>query len=158
MILIVLVYCAASVAAFEDNWGTPVHKLRPMEQTIDQVTAGCKFDLQPMSSVLKDATMIFYASTEDWANFEGIDLVPENKHLYQVPLWNNLATKKEMSILAADCEVDNDDGSTWSIQRVGPFKSTGNYDWWQFAWGDALRFKNKLKRKIISLPELLSLR
>jgi len=145
MLLTVLFYYTASVAALEDNWGTPVHKLRLSGQSIDQVTSSCKFDFQPMSSVLKDATMMFYASTEDWANYEGIDLVPENKHLYQIPLWNNLVTKKGMDVLAADCEVDNDDGSTWSIQRVGPFKSTGNYDWWQFAWADVLRFKQKLK-------------
>lgn len=136
MILTVLFYYAGSVAAFDDNWGMPQYKLEPMEQTIDQVTAGCKFDFQPMSSVLQDATMAFYASTEDWANFEGVDLVPENNHMFPNPRFKNLALKKERSILAADCEVDNEDGSSWSIQRIGPFKSTGNYDWWQFAWAD----------------------
>ena len=148
MTLTVLVYYAASVAAFEDNWGTPVHKLRPMEQTIDQVTAGCKFDFQPMSSALKDATLNFYPSTEAWASWKGTDLVPENKHLWpggHNGKHKNHPTKKEISSLVADCEVDNKDGSTWSIQRIGPFKSTGNYDWWQFAWADVLRFKNKLK-------------
>ena len=26
------------------------------------------------------------------------------------------------------------------VQRIGPFRSTGGYDWWQFAWGDALKY------------------
>ena len=149
IITLSVLLCAASVAGFENNMGIPdpTHAMPPLEHTIDEITAGCNFDYEPMSAALKDATVNFYPSTEAWANFKGDDLVPENKYLWpsSAPLKTHLATKKERSVFAADCEIGNDDGSAWSIQRIGPFKSTGNYDWWQLGWGDALRSKDKLK-------------
>ena len=147
--LIVLMYCVTSAAAFVDNWGDPARKVHVHDETIQEVTSRCEFDFQPMSSVLDGATFNFYPSTEDWATYKGTDLVPENKHLYlrtgDYPWGRKFATNKETTILAAECDVENHDESTWSIQRIGPFKSTGNYDWWQFAWNDVLRFKEKLK-------------
>ena len=151
--LVVLMCCITPAAAFVDNWGDPARKVRVHDQTIQEVTSRCEFEFQPMSSVLDGATFNFYPSTEDWATYKGTDLVPENKHLYlrtgDYPWGRNFATNKDTTVLAAECDIENNDESTWSIQRIGPFKSTGNYDWWQFAWNDVLRFKEKLK----SMPD-----
>ena len=38
-----------------------------------------------------------------------------------------------------------DGGATWAILRVGPFSSTGGYDWWQFAAHDALNLSRRLE-------------
>ena len=148
--IMAFMFCTSSITnAFQDNWGAPVHKVEHYEKTIQQVTSACKFDFRPMSSVLDAATVNFYPSTEDWASYKGTDLVPENNHLYlrsgNFPKGRGFPSNDEKSILAAECEIENSDGSTWSIQRIGPFKSTGNYDWWQFAWDDVLQFKEKLK-------------
>lgn len=28
------------------------------------------------------------------------------------------------------CETENEDGSHWTVNRIGPFVTTGGYDWY----------------------------
>lgn len=43
------------------------------------------------------------------------------------------------------CETDNEDGSHWTVNRVGPFVTTGGYDWVQVGWEDIWDLEEKLK-------------
>ena len=43
------------------------------------------------------------------------------------------------------CRYPDSEGSEWRLERIGPFKSTGDYDWWQFGWDDTFRTNQILK-------------
>ena len=80
----------------------------------------------------------FYGSIPNWASFSGYDLVPEMGHEYEIfSLLHRLVEDTERNIIASSCEKLLDDGSIWTLQRIGKLESNGGYDWWQFGWNDA---------------------
>ncbi len=91
-----------------------------------------------MSELLENAMLNYYKNTSDFDNFKGVDMVPENHHLFKKksPWGPKLDTSvvPEKSMKAANCENNLDDGSTWSVSRIGPFRTTGGYDWVQVGW------------------------
>ena len=44
------------------------------------------------------------------------------------------------------CKIPQEDGGSWHVQRVGPFVSTGGYDWWQIGWSDAGMLSDALRQ------------
>jgi hypothetical protein len=138
---------------FGDNWGAPKYSVNHWKGTpLSKLTSNCNWEYKKFSEQMEAATMNFYSSSEDWIAFKGYDLVPENWGLYP-PLnvrFNGLDhTTKGSGINAGRCQIepqDTKDGSRWTIERVGPLKSTGNYDWWQFAWDNPFQTNEILSK------------
>lgn len=146
---------------FQDNWGFPDPDLMlPVDHrgyafvqdkcgTMDQFETPIPLkDYGPLS------TVNYYQDTDDFINFQGIDMVPENKKSYirgdkhdkYMDFERKVEIMKERGgadehISMHKCRIDTSDkdpdGGMWHVQRVGPFYSTGNYDWWQIGWQDA---------------------
>ncbi|KAH8068433.1 hypothetical protein JL720_12205 [Aureococcus anophagefferens] len=46
-----------------------------------------------------------------------------------------------------NCRIKTpEDGGAWHVQRVGPYRSHGNYDWWQMGWQDVAFFSEALAK------------
>jgi hypothetical protein len=137
-----------------DNWGMPHQTTPPFRSTYDkEIKSKCdaQFSItKPISDLLENAMVNFYANNEDFAAFTGVDLVPENHDLfsdvgtqYKKRLDATIVAPK--SLLASNCETTNDDGSRWTITRIGPFRTTGGYDWTQVGWENLWDIKGKLE-------------
>lgn len=104
---------------------------------------------EPASKSFENALALLYPSTEDFGSFTGFDLIPENHHLFppsSEPFWGRMDTTKYPSeaILGQTCETENEDGSRWTMQRLGPMKTTGCYDWTQMGWDNIFNLEEKL--------------
>lgn len=115
-----------------DNWGMPHQKRRPYHTTyVTDIQQACKStfhkDMRPMAQVLDNATVNHYMNNKDFDNFKGIDMVPDNHHLYNAGgIWGHSLEYKHVRrdyMKAATCENEVEDGSTWTVTRVGPFKT-----------------------------------
>lgn len=145
----------------KDNWGDPrlsytadFHPPRAekgyYETTIQQpCQQQWEKNQQPMSDVLPTATIIHSKNNEYYDNFESVDWVPENKDLYpNGSPWGSkyqYPMSKKKTILAASCHLDEGNGRYWDITRIGPFTTTGGYDWLQIGWDDLWGFSKTLQ-------------
>lgn len=130
-----------------DNWGDPNLKHYPRAEPSfysNNIQKICEKQWnkneKPMSDLLKTATVIHSIDTPSYDNFNSIDWIPENKKLYPMgspwgPTYEFPENKKK-SILASTCHIDEEDESQWEITRIGPFYTTGGYDWVQIGWDD----------------------
>jgi len=102
-------------------------------------------------------TANFYVSTPNYNHFKGIDLVPERKEDYKHADFNGDLFMKNFNfedsryfnerVVLRTCSVPaSEDGFTWTVQRLGPFESHGNYDWWQLGWSNVGNFKEVLEK------------
>eukprot|EP00968_Pinguiococcus_pyrenoidosus_P022342 scaffold3153_cov243-Pinguiococcus_pyrenoidosus.AAC.2 len=100
-------------------------------------------------------TVNYYPTTADYDAFKPFDLIPENKDHYarDNPLLRNAVHGKKDEVLDGEditisrCKIETpEDGGAWHIQRVGPFLSTGGYDWWQIGWSDGCFMTEALER------------
>ena len=106
---------------------------------------------QKFSKARHLATVNYYPTTLDFQQFRNHDLIPENKKLYSfgnrlrkghpAPGFNN----EGQQVMHGTCEFSTPEGGTWTSERIGPFYSTGGYDWWQVGWADLFGLKKKLK-------------
>lgn len=94
--------------------------------------------------------------------FKGIDLVPESKDQYrnadnngaffydnfnfEDARYYNEPVKLQTCSIPATVREEADEGFTWTVQRLGPFESQGNYDWWQLGWSNLGNFKEVLDK------------
>lgn len=137
-----------------DNWGVVSQDRHPFKKTFTRdIRDGCaaSFEtMQPMSKTLDNAMANWYKNNADFDKFEGVDLVPENHHLFKElsPWGKKLDTKKtpKESFKAATCENTLEDGSTWTVTRIGPFRTTGGYDWVQIGWDNLWDLRDKFKK------------
>eukprot|EP00933_Yihiella_yeosuensis_P052643 TRINITY_DN50742_c0_g1_i1.p1 TRINITY_DN50742_c0_g1~~TRINITY_DN50742_c0_g1_i1.p1 ORF type:complete len:506 (+),score=65.65 TRINITY_DN50742_c0_g1_i1:84-1601(+) len=66
---------------------------------------------------------------------------------------NDLTSKPDLvHIASADgrpkfksCQVEAEEG-VWHVNRVGPFRSRGGYDWWEIAWADAFHLSSLIEK------------
>lgn len=142
-----------------DNWGDP--KLTTLERRprassdyyerliLPSCQSQWAMNMKPMSELFHNATAIHSLTNEKYDNFDSIDLIPENKHLYpKGSPWGakyQYPAKKIKSILASTCHLDEENGRQWEIARIGPFTTTGGYDWVQIGWDDLWGFSRILK-------------
>jgi len=87
---------------------------------------------------LMDAHLIHYTSDEKYDKFDGYDLV---KDYAKRP--RDMASSDEKPKTVRCVGEDKEEG-TWHVQRIGPFRSTGGNDWWQFTWLDMFGFDGSL--------------
>lgn len=126
-----------------DNWGMPHQTRRPYRTTYksdlqDSCQASFHRDnMKPIAHVLANATVNHYLNNKDFDKFIGVDLVPDNHKLYQPGgIWGHSLEYKHVRrdyMKAATCEALQEDGSTWTATRVGPFKTTVR-DIWLCDW------------------------
>lgn len=136
-----------------DNWGVVSQAHAPFRKTFTaDIQNGCREQLaamKPMSSIFENAMANWYKNNADFDNFNGIDLVPENHHMFKAgsPWGYKLDTKTapKHSFMASTCDTRLADGSTWTVARIGPFKTTGGYDWAQIGWDNLWDLRSKLK-------------
>jgi hypothetical protein len=131
----------------EDNWGSPVF---PVDQyvgkSLQELTQDCDWGWKKFSEKMDGATLNLYNSSEDWMKYKGYDLVPENNMSYhRFEWWNLNRTTYGSNIKGGRCNITASDGTYWTFERIGPIRSTGNYDWWQFAWDDPFQTKQILR-------------
>ena len=86
-----------------------------------------------------------YANKSDYNQFIGDNLTPHNAKSYASKTsWARLRQSTQPPLETSFCELPQSDGSTWHIQRVGPFVSTGGYDWWQMQAEDAFALRRAI--------------
>jgi len=132
----------------QDTWGIPNSKYKRPPYRTDyekRILGPCALQFSTKSSaasaVLRTATAIYSKDSSSYDDFESIDLIPENRDLYMPRSpWGNkfdFQTAPEKSIMASFCSIeDSDEGSHWEVTRLGPFTTTGGYDWLQVGWDD----------------------
>ena len=88
---------------------------------------------------LLDAHLIHYTSDDNYDKFEGIDLVKDYaKRPQDVP-----SVDGRPKTVRCVSKEETEDGK-WHVQRIGPFRSTGGNDWWQFAYLDMFGFDGSI--------------
>lgn len=103
----------------------------------------------PAADTLEGAEVNYYPTTEHFGHFDGIDMVPENHDLFPAySPWSKMDASKTKpgTILGRTCDAEQDDGSVWTVTRLGPFRTTGCYDWTQVGWDNAFDMEEKLKK------------
>ena len=99
----------------------------------------CSFDWKPFLE-LKNAHAVHFPSINAYDSFAGVGL-GRTMHFSEevaMPSVNSM----QMDLLLPEGEVQL--GSCvvahgqyeWHTQRIGPFRSTGGFDYWQFSWSD----------------------
>jgi hypothetical protein len=117
-----------------DNWGMPHQKRPPYHTTYKKnIQQACKAQFekhhfQPIAHVLENATINYYKNNADFDNFVGLDLVPDNHELYRFgSIWGHNLEYRHIRrdyMKSATCNTKNEDGSQWTVTRVGPFRTT----------------------------------
>ena len=143
---------------FGDNFGTSPDfsyddpRNAPISRDFENPRHACfeddaKFPWKKFSAARPQATLNYFPNTPKFQNFENLDLLPENNHLY--PSYSKLSdgghyANEGFEVRHKHCEVPADsDGGTWSIEMIGPMYSTGGYDWWQIGWADVWDIEGK---------------
>ena len=130
-------------------------------QHSDGMAEGCSFRSRPFSE-LTDAGAVWYADAAadaagGWMRM-AVDLVPErNAHFglladSYAPI--DQARQRLLvpggTMLVDECTVGSTDtNSSWHVQRVGPFASTGGSDWWLLYWHDVASLASLLPVAVI---------
>jgi hypothetical protein len=97
------------------------------------------------------STLRYYANTTDFRNYTAYDFYPERfqdytpsyQHFFRHD--SHVGPEHSTDVRLMTCATNNTDGSKWAVQKLGPFISTGGYDWWQFSWNDVGRLSHVLK-------------
>ena len=87
----------------------------------------CKWKSGPVSDLLEGFKATHSETMDVYLNFRGKDVSDD--------------------FFLNECEVRETSqyDDVWVIQRVGPFKGVGGFDWHEFEWRDSFRLKEKLK-------------
>jgi hypothetical protein len=154
-------FCSCTLDAMpnvcdKDNWGMPLQEQsKPFNYYEKVIRLPCSLQWKanegPMSEKLETATAIHSKNTYDYNGYVSTDWIPENKELYsRYGFWGrryDYNTFPPKQIKAATCQIDNTiDNSKWDITRIGPFRTTGNYDWLQLGWDNLWDTKALLKK------------
>mmetsp|Transcript_8095 Transcript_8095/g.17702 ORF Transcript_8095/g.17702 Transcript_8095/m.17702 type:complete len:616 (+) Transcript_8095:936-2783(+) len=118
------------------------------------IMEGCDFEKierVPFYKYSKVATAIYYPNSPAYDTFKGYDLVPENKDNYVGGQFSTLNQKDGGQFTNHDlamqtCRIPMQDEGAWHVQRLGPFISTGGYNWWTLAWDDVAMLSEGLKK------------
>lgn len=106
------------------------------------------------------AVLMHFPDQEAYKAWDGVDLIPSRhfefflpnaylvQHIQHFKLWIKGVNgpKHQGDAVVEHCEMVNVDGSTITSQRIGPFTSTGGYDYWQLAIRDYLKLDSVIER------------
>jgi len=99
----------------------------------------CTFNSSTLSDGWPSFTLAHYNNNTSYDEYQGYLLTPNHPHVY-------VSAASRVSLMHEFCKHNLPDGSTWNVQRVGPFRSTGCYDWWQMSGHNLLRLKEDVDR------------
>lgn len=130
-----------------DTWGlNSKPKAKPYEPGIEELQRQCEWRYRDAKDVQQ---IVVNHYKDDWhfRAYKGVDLVPERHWEYPEsgPRRRNLKTwlpgvngpmNQTRHIQLAECELLQEDGGAYAFQRIGPFVSTGGYDYWQLGLRD----------------------
>jgi hypothetical protein len=140
-----------------DNWGMPLETARKLPKDYYDKTirtpcqAQWKATERPASEALETATAIHSVDTQQYDDFTSTDWIPENKNLYNTrSSWGkkfDFVSYPAKKTMASSCHLENEafEGK-WELTRIGPFRTTGGYDWLQVGWDDLFGVKEILKK------------
>lgn len=121
----------AVIGCDHDNWGQPHQERAPFHTTYNDMLEKCADAFAAdttMAETLQDGMVNFYPSTQAFSEYSGEDWVPENYDLFpSTSPWKKLdpTKKKAGEMKGRTCDAQMDDGSMWSVTRVGPIITTG---------------------------------
>lgn len=141
-----------------DTWG--LANDRPPETLFERVRPAdltCSFTKSDPSDREK-FVLNWYQDSAKFQAWKGVDLVPSRHWEYDLPdvgkffkanvkNWTKATAPpfhKISDLAIQECEIPQADGSFYRVQRLGPFTSTGGYDYWQVGWMDAWRLSEVL--------------
>ena len=121
-------YFDAMPTCKNDNWGLPKQTALTFNRKYDKaIRIPCQAQWsktrKPFSEAHEMATAIHYKDTTAYDTFKAVDWIPENKHLYSSgsswgkPANTDFKSRKPHSFMSEECNIINDDGSTWAITR-----------------------------------------
>jgi len=98
---------------------------------------------------LPSSYAVHYANPPAYDAFNGTGLGRDMDYMGLYRMSNASAIQLEHllplgSVKIGTCSTEASDG-TWHTQRIGPFRSHGGYDWWQFSWNDVLGLQRLLE-------------
>ena len=137
-----------------DNWGVPAGTPTIPKRKITDITSSCSTWREgPMDALLLSAMLMFFPNSSQRSLNHGIDMLSATSSYYG---WGFNFRNQGYSLspfdgpapLARLCDEVQPDGSTWTIHQIGPFDSTGGYDWWKFGWADALHFGRRFVENV----------
>jgi hypothetical protein len=141
---------------FLNNHGVAGGSFIPFKDAHEEVEKCVEFTDMDLADI-KLGTANFYVSTPNYNVFKGIDLVPERKNDYKHADFGGDIFFKEFDfedaryfnekVMLRTCTIPaSEEGFTWTVQRLGPFESHGNYNWWQLGWTDVGNLKEILDK------------
>lgn len=143
-----LTFDAMPATCQADNWGLPLETARTLPKDYyDRVLripcqAQWKATERPASELLETATAIHSIDTQHYDDFTSTDWIPENKDLYSPrSSWGksfDFTSYPARQTKAYACHLENEGAfeGQWELTRIGPFRTTGGYDWLQLGWDD----------------------
>lgn len=90
---------------------------------------------------LEDSVVYFQRNETEVFAYQGTrlggsaKLDPMTFHLNETDAGSHIAST-DGNLQVGECVVDAPSGGTWHTQRVGPFLSTGGFDWWHMYYRD----------------------
>ena len=84
---------------------------------------------------LEDSVAVYERSVEELFSYHGTrlggsaKLDPMTVHFNETGAGSHIASN-DGNLHVGECVVDAPGGGTWHTQRIGPFLSTGGFDWW----------------------------
>lgn len=140
---------------FINNYGAPTRKDKPFSSVLHHEIEKCTEFTDEYLKDIKGGTAVFYTSSEQYDAWKGHELVPERIYEYKQFNGNGDVIYKNYDfdnaryysdeLKVRTCHVKSEkEGFTWTVQRLGPFSSIGNYDWWTFGWTNFGHFKEVL--------------
>lgn len=143
----------------QDSWGIAGNMATGKKPFAHNILAGkqCEMKYEDAKSI-PGLTMIYYPNSAAFHAYRGVDMVPM-KHAELVGRWaknvknwvpgQNGPHAQKTHMRRGSCEIPQPDGGGIHVQRLGPFTSTGNYDWWQVGWHDVWH----MSKVLASRPE-----
>jgi hypothetical protein len=117
---VIIFCCSLSVCSAllgENNHGSPRHPVKTQKSaSIETLVKSCTWRTKSFSEAFVRSDMKFYENSDAWLKSK--------------------ASQVGFDFFGSTCEMPDNSGGTWVLQRFGPMRSTGGYDWWQFAWSN----------------------
>jgi hypothetical protein len=115
----------------------------------------CSFHWQPFLE-LQNAHAVHFTSTDAFDRFEGVglgrDMDVQGLGTYLAANTTQADQLLPEGLLHVGSCATTQGQDEWLTQRVGPFRSTGGYDWWHIGWYDVDHVGGLLDRSAPGTP------
>jgi len=100
----------------------------------------CKMVYEPLSALKDSAAYYSHNDQEFFFDYDAMDLggsKTDGPYKLKPSTFENRSATKDGKSLAGRCTQVTPEG-TWHTTRIGPWVSTGGFDWWAMGWRDFL--------------------